>query len=576
MKQIKTVLNQENYVRMISLWVVLMLSLNMGCATMKKEYHPVRFGADNAGGYHLVRGMDCWKNEKFYQALDELGMDHFVLHLIPRQGENTGLYEGTARMILDIDAAMRAHGKTYAFNVENPNFSTRLELTPGENAFSQPDGTHRWDVPLEWLEPLVPPQQSAPAAFKGIVYDEIAHMQLSNNKYSNYPYDDFDQPFLVNTHGMELEEAFDRLVEKCRWIKQEHYEGKVEPMTEQVWPDLFHIFARAGWTIGPKLLKEHFTPLVLCVALGAAIQYEDQAHFQVSPDLWRVEKQPGHSVEALRSSLLMGYWLGAETIYIENLDFKGTGQKHPDAEGEGMLLRWKDTENYELTPYGKVAKEFGREYVPSHPRPFSWRDYQPRVAIVRLPDGGWGQWTGTEQYNEPPSRNRLLGNREHPIDEPAREWLKAWEILTHGVVNQGSITMGNPFVYPDYHALGFFVPLDSVAVFDHLVEGPVLDSVECFIVCGHALSGNTFQEIRRRVEQGATCVIARRLYEKYAEGPLPGQWQVVDSFDDPVVAETLKPYLGQRDVARYRFEDHVVEFHKTVIPDRVEVKVVEK
>jgi hypothetical protein len=114
------------------------------------------------------------------------------------------------------------------------------------------------------------------------------------------------------------------------------------------------------------------------------------------------------------------------------------------------------------------------------------------------------------------------------------------------------------------------VPIDSVAVFDHLVTGPVLDSVECFVVCGHALSDRTFNDISARVGHGATCIIARRLYDKHAKpsgegfpNPSPtskGKWVIVDSFADPAVAAALKPYLGPPDAARFRFKDFTLEF----------------
>ena len=133
-----------------------------------------------------------------------------------------------------------------------------------------------------------------------------------------------------------------------------------------------------------------------------------------------------------------------------------------------------------MTPYGAVVRDFAKQYVPAHPRPITWRDYKPRVAIVRFPDGGWGQY-GDDIKTGCPSRNRLLGNREHPMDAEAAEWLQVWSILTHSVTRPGAISYYNKVVYPEeihnFFAEGtheFFVPVDSVAVFDHLVTGPVL------------------------------------------------------------------------------------------------------
>jgi hypothetical protein len=440
---------------------------------------------------------------------------------------------------------------------------------------------------MEWLRPIL--REGDPSnPFRALIYDEAAHMQLSNNKYSTFPDPEagFDRPFFADTHGLPLEEAYERLVAECTRIREEHYEDAMQLNTEQVWPDLFHIFARAGWTAAPKLLKEHLNSIVVSVALGAAIQYQDSgARFWVSPDLWGVLGYPGHPPESLRSALLYGYWLGAECIYVENVDYHGVpsggtvagnDSRHPEADPRGSLLAWDDAESFRLTSYGEVFREFAKEYVPSHPRAIDWRTYRPRVAIVRLPDGGWGQFDAGDQpfpHGEAPSRNRLLGNREMPLDGPASEWLHVWPILTHGVAKPGAISYNNPMVYPEM--MDFFVPIDSVAVFDHRVQGEILDGVECFVVCGHALSAGTFADIAERVRRdGAVCIIARRLHALHAgTEPLPGAWVIVDDFTDPRVAEALQPFLGPPDVARFRFAETTVEFHRGVKPNSVSVRL---
>jgi hypothetical protein len=264
--------------------------------------------------------------------------------------------------------------------------------------------------------------------------------------------------------------------------------------------------------------------------------------------------------------LLTAYWLGAETIYVENLDFQEWKPRHPLAAPKGSLLLWTDPDHYELTPHGQVVRDFYRNYVPQHPRTIRWQDYDPRVAIIRLPDGGWGQTNGSA------SRNRLLGNRGMPLDEPASEWLYVWPILTHGVARPGAISAGNAKVYPK-GIEDFFCPIDSVAVFDHYVSAECLAGVDCLIVCGHALPAATFQAIRQRVAAGATCIIARRLYAEHTSTPLPGDWLMVDDFKDPRVADKLSRFLGPPDVARYRFKNCVVEFHKDKEPDSINVQI---
>ncbi len=533
---------------------------------------PVELGVCAGGSYHQYRlGRPAWECPAWFAALDELGARLVSLHFRPVSEAGDRNATLTRQRLEALDAAMREHGLRYTLNVELSNWLSRLEITPGVNEFEHPGGVHRWDLRMEWLVAVLPPARPAPAALAAVTYDECEHMVLSNNKFTNSPENTFDKPYLVSTHGLDLTTAFDRLTAEARRIRVEHYGDQVTIQTEQVWPDLFHIFARAGWTITPKLLKENISPVIMSIALGAAIQYRDSgARLWASPDLWNYGAYPGHSPQALRSALLMGYWLGAETLYVENLDFHEWTPRHPQAAPQGSLVRWSNADAYELTPHGRVVRDFYKDYVPANPRTIDWRDYDPRVAIIRLPDGGWGQYE--REHGEVESRNRLLGNRDMPLDAPAGEWLQVWPVLTHGKVRPGAISSANRQVYPEGFE-DFFFPIDSVAVFDHLVTADVLTNVECLIVCGHALSETSFRAIRQRVAGGATCVISRRLYDRHADEQLPGDWLVLDDFADPRLGQTLARFLGPPDVARFRFKHRIVEFRRGAEPDSLTVRV---
>lgn len=317
--------------------------------------------------------------------------------------------------------------------------------------------------------------------------------------------------------------------------------------------------------------------MALSIALGAANQYEDRTTLWATPDLWRMENYPGHSVEQLWAALLTGYWLGVETIYVENLSYAGTGDRHEDARGTtGSLIHWEDAETYRPTAYGKAYQDFIKRYVPENPRPYDWRDYDPKVAIIRLPDGSWGQGElpGDAIY---PSRNRLLGNPDLPTDEISREWLYVWPLLTHRVIRPGALSLWNWMVYGSINVTPSFIPMDSVTVFDHLVRGPILDNIELFIVCGHALSEQTYSDVARRVKEGATCIISRRLYAQHADGTLPGDWLVVEDFkENAEVAEKVKPFLGPADVMRFRFKEHTVEFRKGEKPGALQSRLLKR
>ena len=78
------------------------------------------------------------------------------------------------------------------------------------------------------------------------------------------------------------------------------------------------------------------------------------------------------------------------------------------------------------------------------------------------------------------------------------------------------------------------------------------------------------------MSKGATCIIAKRLYDLHASGPLPGDWLVFTSSVDPEIAKKLAPFLGPPNVARFRFAHHVVEFVKGAKPDGIEARVSER
>lgn len=535
----------------------------------------LRLGVDDAGSYHWqTTGRPPWEYPAYFRALEEMGAGFVSVHVWPITDAGAENSARTLRRLGALDDAMREHELDYAINVELSNWLPRLEVTPGVDEFEHRGGVHRWDVRMEWLAALLPPARPGRPALAAITYDECEHMVLSNNKFSNSPENSFDKPYLVATHGLSPATAYDRLAAEAERIRVEHYERRVVPQTEQVWPDLFHVFARAGWIVTPKLLKENISPVVMSIAMGAALQYREAgARLWASPDLWNYGAYPGHSPQALRSALLMGYWLGAETLYVENLDFDDWSPRHPQADAKGSLIRWKNVDEFEFTAHGRVVREFYRDYVPAHPRAIVWRDYDPRIAIIRLPDGGWGQYAA--EHGEVESRNRLLGNRDMPLDEPASQWLSVWPILTHGVVRPGAISTANRLVYPK-GLDDFFAPIDSVAVFDHTVSASHLANVECMIVCGHDLSAPAFQAVRERAARGGTVIISRRLYDRHASGVLPGDWLVLDDFNDPRLREKLGRFLGPPDVARFRFRHHVVEFRRGNEPDSLAVSVRER
>jgi len=132
------------------------------------------------------------------------------------------------------------------------------------------------------------------------------------------------KPYWVDTGDMPSAEVHLPLREPACRARVEHYQNRVLPQTEHVWPDLFCVFARADWVIGPRLLKGHLSFVVISIALGAAVRYKlDCGELRYSSDLWDCGEYPGHSPEALRSALLTAHWLGVDIAHVENLGLDG-------------------------------------------------------------------------------------------------------------------------------------------------------------------------------------------------------------------------------------------------------------
>ncbi|MCE5231637.1 hypothetical protein LLG95_18825 [bacterium] len=536
--------------------------------------HPIMLGIDMAGSYHIYDAkMEYWSHEPYYQAVNELGGQFINIHLYPELGYGDWNSTKTLEKIGRMDAGMRAHGLKYQLNNEDANFYEVAEITPGVNEYTLVGGLHRWDFRMAWLNPIL----DSPA-FMGVVYDEADHMQIENNRYpvnvlDPGPPNEYDVPYLVNTWGMPVPQAWAALANMAANLRTSHYQNRVPLFPEQLWTGMSHIWARAGWTLQPKIMKETITAPVLADNLGAGLQYADRTKLYICCDLHRWYDFPGHSPAALKSALLTAYWIGADAVFVENMDWMESPSRFAGSD-PGGLVAWSDPTHYTVTQHGAVVKDFYKNYVPAHPRNVDWRNFRPRVAIVRLPDSDWGRNT----WNF--FRDRLLGNPDTPSNARSQEWLNLWPILTHGAMGK-STSIYNNVVYPGYDVEncgkpGFFVPIDSVAVFDHTVTGPVLDSVKCFVVCGYGLEAATFNDIKARVAAGATCIISRYLYSQYATGTLPGDWLIVDQFTDSRIATKLAPFLGEANVARYRFQDQVVEFKPTATPDELTVTVFDR
>ncbi|MCU0963233.1 MAG: hypothetical protein MUF48_24330 [Pirellulaceae bacterium] len=428
------------------------------------------------------------------------------------------------------------------------------------------------------------------ARFEGVVFDELAHIRLLHPEFAPAE----GSELLADPTGFRsLPEAWqsthDALVHLAAKTRDA---GAPRVVATHVWPNLLHTAARAGFTPCPKICKEFYSPVSLAVGLGAALQYGRD--LWVDCDMWYFQLIPGHPPAEVESNLLLAYWLGADLVYLE-----GAGYNLLPAGRQGTpfaLVNVVRENRYQLTPHGEMLKRFCRTYLPSHHRPWTFRDVRPDVAIVRFEDGDFGQVA----WQVP----GLYGSRTLQGDDDTRAWLALWNVLTRGR------TGGDALAYfklgprgprddprhhdevtpsyasdPDAAALHpFFVPLRGVVVFDDQVDYDRLREIPVLFPTGKQLSGQTVAAIRRCVEEGAVCVAWGPLAVRSG---LAGQWNggvsvvptgkgrfvLTDDFAAPEAVAEYQAWLAQDDEIRYRFGRYTVTLRRAASDNEVTVHV---
>lgn len=411
------------------------------------------------------------------------------------------------------------------------------------------------------------------APFLGVLIDELTHVRLLYPEFAGPD----PAPRLADSSAFrDLNDAHDRTVEGLALLRRELTgHGAPQVIATEVWPSLLHAAARAGMIPCPKVCKEFYSPVSLAVGVGAALQYDRPLWVDV--DMWHFAAIPGHPAEEVRANLELAYWMGANLVYLEGCGYNlfGGGQ-------QGIpfsLMVQVDAERYQLTPHGEMLKEFCTKYVPANPRPWTFRDVRPDMAIVRFDDTDVGQkaW----------GADKLYGTAALKPDRDTAAWLGLWNVLTHGKTGSDGIAWFKPSVkHPAanerYHKdltpsyLGdpahaehrFFVPLTGAVVFDHLVPYERLKDIPLLFLTGKHVSPQTMAAVKRCVAEGALCVAWGPLasqcgIEGWTSGVKVvrhgrGRFVLTDDFEAPAAVRHYRRFLGKPDEIRYRFTGRTV------------------
>ena len=260
------------------------------------------------------------------------------------------------------------------------------------------------------------------------------------------------------------------------------------------------------------------------------------------------------------------------------------------------LINAHRDELYQLTAHGEMLKRFCREYLPEHPRPWTFRDIRPEAAIIRFEDGDFGQ----RSWGVP----GLYGSKTLVGDADTQAWLDLWNVLTRGRTGNDGLAyfkLGaqGPKNDPRHHlevtpsyatdperaaAHAFFVPLNGVVVFDDQVGYERIADIPVLFLTGKQLSAGTVEAVRRCVRAGAVCVVwgplALRcgLAENWRQGvrvePVgAGKYIFTDDFAAPQAVAEYERWLAQEDEIRYRFGGHTVVLRRGASDNEVSVEL---
>ena len=434
---------------------------------------------------------------------------------------------------------------------------------------------HHYDPSKPVLEAFIPGRKEGHRLEEqnAVIIDELEHIRLLNS---------YGHKQVADTQACEtLEQAYDVALEGFIALRKQYETlGIQRVVSTHVWPVLHHVVARAGFTVCPKIMKEMYSPVSIAMGLGAAKQYEQD--LWIDCDLWYYEALPGHTAEKLRSNLLLAYWMGADRVYVE-----GAGFNLAPAGRQGFpfsLVNLMREDIYQYTAHGEVLRWFCKEYVPKNPRPYNFRDIQPHLAIVRFEDTCHGQ-RFAEGFAD-----QLYGAPKLQSNADTEAWLGLWNLLTHGRTGLDGITQfkighrtaryervpTDPFRISIYSTPSiakdnpFFVPLDGVICYDHLVGYDALKNIPLIFVTGVQVSDQTLAALQKRVKEGATVVIwaplalKKGLVSQEIKGTQvapegEGKWIYTDHFSSASLFKEVGTQIGSPDLIQYRFNNHTLK-----------------
>ncbi|QGQ94459.1 hypothetical protein EHS13_05850 [Paenibacillus psychroresistens] len=526
-------------------------------------------GVDNAGEAFVDRlcGKTVFQDPLWIQTLRLLGVEFVIFHYDP-----DGTREEQFAFLSQLAEVFEAEGMQFILNTEGANWLDQSVDQEGWDWHQGEDGLHYFQFKAGILESI-----SHSPAFAGVMLDEAEHMQLHRGWIWEGGSPEFDgsgsvegavnkldRVFLGETTGKTFYEAEQTVrANGIKLVNKLHERGVPRVLTEHVFPVLLHCYAESGMTAVFKQMKEGWTSVWAALALGAALQYDRE--LWTCLDLWFRDQYPGHSPQELQSNLLFGYWMGVDRLYVENLNFQGSLAEIIQEEGK---------EQIRLSPWGEQLQWFTRDYLPSHPRKYTFRELRPEIAIIRFDDTCFGQ------QNDPFWPDWLYGSKTLKSTDVNTHWLKIWHLLSHGTIPENGLSWNHASYSETPHAS--FAPMNGVVVFDHKVQRIHLETLRLVFLSGIGISSETISDLALFVDEGLIVLTPPELAPEFV-GSLynggtkvirsgRGKWILTDQVLSTEVREEVNSFLGKPDEISYRFgEEHIV--FKIHAGDKLEINL---
>lgn len=521
-------------------------------------------GIDNSG--------DKYSDGDFFnrKVMDTLGVDFVVYHL----RTPNGTVEDEVRRASLLGRTFEEAGLKVIVNVECANTAKEITTRDGFDWVNQSGNSHLFRFPASVLQTL-----SQSDAVWGIQYDELEHSQLTRNLSITLRNPGVEMAALSETTGMDFKMADSAVCDSAKALVGELSSNGIQNVySEHVWPVLFHNFARAGITPVYKQMKENWSNVWASCALGACLQYDKE--LWACLDFWNYNHFPGHSAETLWSNLLFAYWLGVDKAYVEAIG----NHTYELSNGDYNSIRLKER--------GEVLRRFTKEYVPSNPRPYTFRDFVPEIAIIRFDDTEWGQ--GPDTYCTAVDgdsttyfhwKDWLFGAYNLNTSEESEEWIKAWHTITHGAVNPNSLSWNAINDYKD-EPYRCFAPANTPVVYDDQVHGKLLKGLKLVFLCGLSIEQHTLKSIGELVENDGLVVVTSKRFapskykDEYSSGVKTfqdgkGKWIITDNMGSEELKGIVNPWLGKNDEITMRFKgDRKITMK--ILPGGNSLKIMEK